>query len=306
MRTFTRFLAALSALAAGAAGAAGLPFDLIIGNGRIVDGSGSPWYAADIGIRDGRIAAIGHLAGATARGRIDAGGRIVAPGFIDMLGQSELTILVDPRLPSKIHQGITTEITGEGDSAAPLQGAARTEMQAQIDHYRINADWTDFEGYFRHLERQGIGINIASYVGATTVRKVVIGTNDRAPSAEELKTMRGLVREAMQQGAVGLSTSLEYAPAPYASTEELVALASEAAPFGGIYATHMRSEGDAIDTALDEAFRIGREARIPVEIWHLKSGGKRNWGRMPEIVARIEAARAAGIDVAADTYAYPA
>ncbi|MEI8259503.1 MAG: D-aminoacylase, partial [Deltaproteobacteria bacterium] len=286
------------------AGASGLPFDVIISNGRIVDGSGSPWYSADIGIRDGRIAAIGRLAGATARGRIDAHGRIVAPGFIDMLGQSELTILVDPRLPSKIYQGITTEITGEGDSPAPLQGEARAEMQGRIDHLRINADWTDFDGYFRHLERQGIGINLASYVGATTVRKVVIGTTDRPPTSEELKTMRGLVREAMQQGAIGVSSSLEYSPAPYASTEELIALASEAAPFGGIYATHLRSEGDAMDAALDEAFRIGREARVPVEIWHLKTAGKHNWGRMAAVVARIEAARASGIDVAADTYAY--
>jgi len=288
------------------ASAATAPFDLVIANGHVVDGSGSPWYAADIGVRQGRIAAIGNLAGAAAKRRIDAGGRVVAPGFIDMLGQSERSILADPRLPSKIYQGITTEITGEGDSIAPLLGEARTEMQMDFDRYGIKPDWTDFAGYFRRLERQGIGINIASYVGATTVRKVVIGTTDRPPTAPELERMRALVRDAMRQGAIGVSSSLEYSPAPYASTEELIALAAASAPFGGLYATHMRSEGDGIDAALDEAFRIGREAQVPVEIWHLKVAGRRNWGRMAAIVARIEAARASGLDVAADTYAYPA
>ena len=293
---------------AGLAAPAAAPaaFDVVILNGHVIDGSGSPWFAADVGIRAGRIAAIGRLAQAPARRRIDAGGRVVAPGFIDMLGQSELTILVDPRLPSKVFQGITTEITGEGGSAAPLAGHQRAELQPTLDHLGIRADWTDFAGYFGRLERQGIGINLASYVGATTVRSIVIGGDNRAPTAAELERMRGLVRTAMQQGAVGVSTSLEYAPAPYASTEELIALAREAAPYGGIYATHMRSEGDAIDAALEETFRIGREAGIPVEIWHLKVAGRGNWGRMPDIVARINAARAAGIDVAADTYAYTA
>ena len=294
-------------LVAGAAPAASsAPFDLLITNGRVIDGTGSPWYEADVGIRAGRIAAIGRLGEASSKRRIDAAGRVVAPGFIDMLGQSELTILVDPRLPSKIFQGITTEITGEGGSVAPLAGHYRAEMQPTLDHLGIQADWTDFAGYFGRLERQGIGINLASYVGATTVRSIVIGGENRAPTAAELDRMRALVRQAMLQGAVGVSTSLEYAPAPYAGTEELVALAREAAPFGGIYATHMRSEGDGIVAALEETFRIGREAKIPVEIWHLKVAGKTNWGRMPEVVARIEAARAAGIDVAADTYAYPA
>ena len=281
-------------------------FDLVIANGRIIDGTGSPWYAADIGIKAGRIVAIGRLDKAQATRRIDAGGRVVAPGFIDMLGQSELTILVDPRVPSKIFQGITTEITGEGGSAAPLAGHYRAELQPTLQHLGIKADWSDFAGYFGRLERQGIGINIASYVGATTVRSIVIGGDNRAPTTAELVQMQALVRQAMQQGAVGLSTSLEYAPAPYASTEELIALAREAAAFGGIYATHMRSEGDGIVAALDETFRIGREAQIPIEIWHLKVAGKANWGRMADVIARINAARAAGIDVAADTYAYPA
>jgi N-acyl-D-amino-acid deacylase len=282
------------------------PFDLIIANGHIIDGSGSPWYSADVGIRGGRIAAIGKLGGSAAKRRIDAQGLVVAPGFIDMLGQSEFTILVDPRLPSKIYQGITTEITGEGSSAAPMTGAARTEAAQTLEHYGLKADWQTMGEYFARLERQGIGINLASYVGATTVREVVIGTADRPPTADELKRMRAVVREAMEQGAVGVSTSLEYAPAPYASTEELIALAAEAAPFGGIYATHMRSEGDGMTAALDETFRIAREAHIPAEIWHLKVAGKKNWGRMADVVKRIEAARASGLDITADTYAYPA
>lgn len=292
--------------AARAAAASSTHFDTLITNAHVIDGTGSPWFAADVGIRNGRIAAIGALGRATATRRIDAGGKVLAPGFIDMLGQSELTILVDPRVPSKIYQGITTEITGEGTSVAPLSGHALTELAPELEHYGLTADWSTFAEYFARLERQHIGINIASYVGATQVREIVIGGADRAATPAELEAMRKLVREAMLQGAVGLSTSLEYTPAPYASTEELIALASEASKYGGIYATHMRSEGDGIDAALDEAFRIGHEAHIPVEIWHLKVAGKANWGRMGEIVQRIDAARASGIDVAADTYAYPA
>ena len=294
-------------LAAGAAGAAEpARFDLVIENGHVIDGTGSPWYAADIGIRDGRIAAIGKLGGAQAKQRIDAHGLVVAPGFIDMLGQSELTILVNPHLPSKIFQGITTEITGEGGSIAPLNDAIIAADRVGYEHYGITPDWRTLSEYFARLEKQGMGINLATYVGATQVRRMVLGDEDRAPDAAELEKMRALVREAMQQGAVGLSTSLQYAPAPYATTEELIALASEAAAYGGVYATHMRSEGDAVLQALDEAIRIGREAHIPVEIWHLKAAGKANFGRMPEIVARIEAARASGVEVGANTYAYTA
>jgi N-acyl-D-amino-acid deacylase len=289
-----------------ASGLAAQPYDLVIRNGRIVDGTGTPWYAADVGVRTGRIAAIGALGDAPAKRIIDARGMVVAPGFIDMLGQSESSILVNPHLPSKIFQGITTEITGEGGSAAPLNPTIRTADKTGYDHYGVKPDWATFHQYFARLEKQGLGINLASYVGATQVRRMVLGDVDRAPTPAELERMKALVREAMHDGAVGLSTSLQYAPAPYATTEELIALASEAAKLGGIYATHMRSEGDAIVAALDEAFRIGREARIPVEIWHLKAAGKPNWGRMPEIIRHIEDARASGIDVAANTYAYTA
>jgi dihydroorotase/N-acyl-D-amino-acid deacylase len=281
-------------------------FDLVITNGHIIDGTGSPWYSGDVGVHQGKIAAIGNLS-ATARSRtIDAHGMVVAPGFIDMLGQSELTILVDPRLPSKIFQGITTEITGEGGSAAPLNDAILQADRAGYEHYRLTPDWRTFRQYFARLEKQGMGINLASYVGATQVRRMVLGDDDKQPTPAQMDQMVDLVRQAMRDGTVGVSTSLEYAPAPYAKTEELIALASEASKFGGIYATHMRNESDAVLPAIDEALRIGREAHIPVEIWHLKVAGKENWGRMPEVVAKINGARAQGMDVTADTYAYTA
>jgi len=282
------------------------PFDLVITHGHIIDGSGSPWYSGDVGIRDGRIAAIGNLAKAPSKRTIDAQGKVVAPGFIDMLGQSELTILVDPRLPSKIYQGVTTEITGEGGSAAPLNDSIVQNDKPAFAHYKITPDWRTFREYFARLEKQGMGINLASYVGATQVRRVVLGDADLQPTPAQLDQMKALVRAAMHDGAVGVSTSLEYAPAPYAKTAEIIALAAEAAPYGGIYATHMRSEGDSVMESIDETVRIGREAHIPVEIWHLKVAGKNNWGRMPDVVSRINAARAGGADITADTYAYPA
>jgi dihydroorotase/N-acyl-D-amino-acid deacylase len=281
-------------------------FDLVITNGHIIDGTGSPWYSGDVGIRDGKIAAIGNLADAPRTRAIDAGGKVVAPGFIDMLGQSELTILVDPRLPSKIYQGITTEISGEGGSAAPLNDAIIRADRAAYDHYHLTPDWLTLREYFARLEKQGMGINLASYVGATQVRRMVLGDDDKQPVPEQLDQMKALVRQAMRDGAVGVSSALEYSPAPYAKTKELIALAGEASKSGGIYATHMRNESDAVLSAIDEALRIGREAHIPVEIWHIKVAGKENWGRMPEVVAKINAARAEGVDVSANTYAYTA
>jgi len=281
-------------------------FDVVITNGHIIDGTGSPWYSGDLGIRDGHVAAIGNLSDAPRKRTIDAAGKVVAPGFIDMLGQSELTILVDPRLPSKIFQGITSEITGEGSSIAPLNEAIIQADHRSFDYYKITPDWRTLRQYFARLEKQGMGINLGTYVGATQVRRVVLGDDDKQPSPDQLEHMRQLVREGMKDGAVGVSTSLEYAPAPYAKTDELIALATEAGKFGGIYATHMRNESDSVLDAIDEALRIGREGHIPVEIWHIKVAGKSNWGRMPEVVAKINAARATGADVTADTYAYTA
>ncbi|MGN6705751.1 MAG: N-acyl-D-amino-acid deacylase family protein [Rhodanobacter sp.] len=298
-------VAAIGLLTATPSSAAGVEYDTIIRNGHIIDGTGSPWYAADVAVKDGRIAAIGNLADAHARQVIDAHGLVVAPGFIDMLGQSEITLLVDPHVPSKIFQGITTEITGEGESAAPLDAEMIRQRQAAYAHYQVTPDWRTFEQYFTRLQKQGMGINVGTYVGATSVREMVIGYTNRAPTPDELKQMQMLVADAMKQGALGLSTALEYTPAPYAGTDELIALAKVAARHGGIYATHMRSEGDAEMAALDEAFRIGREADIPVEIFHLKATGNLK-GKMAQVIARIDAARASGIDVAADTYAYTA
>jgi N-acyl-D-amino-acid deacylase len=281
-------------------------FDVVILHGHIIDGTGSPWYSGDVGIRNGHIAAIGDLAGAPAKQKIDAQGKVVAPGFIDMLGQSELTILVDPRLPSKIYQGITTEITGEGDCVAPVNDAMLAADHSGYEHLHITPDWRTLHEYFARVEKQGMGINLATYVGATSVRRMVLGDAKVDPTPAQLDQMEALVDQSMRDGAVGLSTALQYAPAPYAKTDELIALAREASKYGGIYATHMRSEGDAVLESIDEATRIGREAHIPVEIWHLKAAGKSNWGKMPQIIARIDAARAAGVDVSANTYAYTA
>jgi N-acyl-D-amino-acid deacylase len=306
MRTAALLCIAFGAASCAPAPSGSAPFDIVIEHGHIIDGTGSPWYSGDVGIRAGRIAAIGRLADAPAKTRIDAHGLVVAPGFIDMLGQSELTILVNPHLPSKIFQGITTEITGEGGSVAPLNDSIIAADHVYYEHLGITPDWRTLDQYFARLERQGMGINLATYVGATQVRRMVLGDVDRAPSPEELSEMQDLVRDGMRQGAMGVSTSLQYAPAPYASTEELIALASAAAEFGGIYATHMRSEGNTVLAALDEAIRIGREANIPVEIWHLKAAGKPNWGMMGAIVAKIDSARRSGADISADTYAYTA
>jgi N-acyl-D-amino-acid deacylase len=282
------------------------PFDIVITRGHVIDGTGSPWVAADVGIRDGHIAAIGDLNGAPRTQTIDAKGRVVAPGFIDMLGQSELTILVDPRLPSKIYQGITSEITGEGQSVAPIDERMIGEDKDGYEHFRITPDWRTLRQYFARVEKQGLGINMATFVGAASVRRVVLGDGDVQPTPAQLEKMKALVGQAMRDGAVGLSTALQYPPAPYAKTEELIALAREAAAAGGVYATHMRNESDAVLDAVDEAVKIGREAGLPVEIWHLKTAGKNNWGRMPELVAKIADARAHGVDITADTYAYPA
>ena len=302
---FTILLAVILASNVAHAQAPG-PFEIVITHGHIIDGTGSPWYSGDIGIREGKVAAIGNLSTALRQRTIDAAGKVVAPGFIDMLGQSELTILVDPRLPSKIFQGITSEITGEGNSIAPLNDAIIATDRISYDHYKITPDWRTLGQYFARLEKQGIGINLATYIGATQVRRMVLGDDDKQPTSEQLDRMKGLVRDGMKDGAVGVSTSLEYAPAPYAKTDELIALAAEAGKAGGIYATHMRNESDSVLEAIDEALRIGREGHIPVEIWHIKVAGKNNWGRMPQVVAKIDAARAAGADVSANTYAYTA
>jgi N-acyl-D-amino-acid deacylase len=280
-------------------------YDTLIRHGRVIDGSGNPWIYADVGIIGDRIAFVGKAdANVTAKRTIDVTDLIVAPGFIDMLGQSEVDLLIDKQALSKLTQGITTEITGEGDSVAPTNDALNKEHADFLQHYHLTADWQSLEEYFQRLAKQGSGINLATYVGAAQVRHMVIGTADRAPTPEELKQMQIMVDDAMSDGAMGISTALIYSPGSYARTEELIALAKVAAKKGGIYASHIRNEGDAEMDALNEAFRIGREANIPVEIFHLKCAGKQNWGRMPQVIAAIEQARASGVDVTADQYPY--
>jgi N-acyl-D-amino-acid deacylase len=277
--------------------------DLLIRGGWVVDGTGSPRYRGDVAIRGHRIRAVGLLPRAQARDTIDATGLIVAPGFIDMLGHSEYPLLFDGRAISKITQGITSEITGEVTSVVPVNAATLREMP---DSIRERVTWTDLDGYFRTLERGGTAINLGTFVTAGSVRRYVMGDQNRAPTLAELEQMKQLVADAMAQGAMGLSTGLIYAPASYASTEELIELARVAAGYGGGYASHIRSEGAQLIEAIEEAIEIGERAGTWVQIHHLKASGRANWGKMAQAVATIDAARARGVDVTADQYPYPA
>ena len=283
-----------------------MPYDVLITGGHVLDGSGSPWIAENVAVKGDRIVAIGHLDKSRAAKTIDAKGLIVAPGFIDMLGQSELQLLIDNRSFSKLSQGITTEITGEGQSIAPQNEKTLPQLKPLEDQFHFKVDWTDLDGYIAHLETTGTPINIGTYVGAAQVREAVIGDDDRAPSPDELEQMKKMVATAMQQGAFGISTALIYPPGHYAKTEELVELAKVVSQYGGIYASHMRSEGTSEVKAIEEALRIGREANVPVEIFHLKVVGAARWGTMPKIVQMIQTARDAGQDVRADMYPYVA
>jgi len=279
-------------------------YDLLIRNGRIVDGSGRAGYVADVAIKGDRIVSIGKLSQATAARTIDAQGLVVAPGFIDMLGQSEQYLLIDPRAMSKVMMGVTTEITGEGESIAPINERQIKEQEDFLRRFNLTIDWRTLDEYFKRLEKQGSGVNLGTFVGATQVREYVIGYDDRPPTPQELEQMKKLVADAMRDGALGLSTSLQYVPARFAKTDELVELAKVARQYGGIYATHQRSEANTIDASLDEVFEIAQKAKIPVEIWHLKTAYKKNWGRMPYVLDRIKQARDRGLDVTADIYPY--
>ncbi len=293
---FVRVALVLMAAAwpAGAISAAEHEFDIVIKDGRVVDGTGTSSYVADVGIKDGKIAAIGRLDEKDARKKIDATGLVVAPGFIDMMGQTATPMLRDPQAAMNLlTQGITTINAGEGVSAAPLdEGSARSE------------GWQTMAEYFQLLELQGLPMNVVQTVGHTQIRKIVLGDTDRRPNDNELEQMRTMVREAMEAGAIGVSTALIYAPATYASTDEIASLAEVAGEYGGGYFTHMRNEGDLLLEAIDEALLIGRKAKSPVHIYHLKTAGRQNWGKMPLAIARIKAARAEGQQVTADIYPY--
>jgi N-acyl-D-amino-acid deacylase len=296
-------------LVAGFTGAQRASYDYIISGAHLVDGTGAPWVAADLGIIGDRIAAIGDLSHASATKRVDATGLVVSPGFIDVQGQSEFNLLIDNRAASKITQGVTTEITGEGSSIAPLND----HLKKQPDFYAndeaakqfgVTLDWSTLDEYFKHLERSKSAINLGTFVGAGGVRNYVMGSVNRPASPAELDQMRQLVDQAMRDGAFGLSTALEYVPDTFASTDEIVELAKVARRYGGVYFTHQRSETDAIYPSLDEVFSISQRAGISATIWHLKTAHRENFGKMPEVLRRIEAARARGIDVAASVYPY--
>ncbi|HKE84111.1 MAG TPA: D-aminoacylase [Vicinamibacterales bacterium] len=279
-------------------------FDVLITGGRIVDGTGAPWFRADVGIRGDRIAAIGALTRATARTRIDATNLVVSPGFIDMLGQSEISLLIDNRGASKLTQGVTTEMTGEGSSSAPLNDRMIADDATMYARFKLTVDWRTFAEYLARLDRARPAINMGSFVGAGGVRNFVIGRADRRATPAELEAMKKQVALAMEQGAFGVSTSLQYVPDRFASTDEIVELAKVAASYGGIYMTHQRSESGRIFESLDEVFTIAERAKIPAEIWHLKTAYKANFGKMPEVLRRLRAARDRGLDVSANQYPY--
>ncbi|HLV88283.1 MAG TPA: D-aminoacylase [Candidatus Sulfotelmatobacter sp.] len=298
---FLQFALFLSALACAAQQAS---FDFVIANGRIVDGTGAPWFVGDIGITGDRIVALGDLHKSSAKRRVDATGMVVAPGFIDVQGQSEFNLLIDNRAASKITQGVTTEITGEGSSIAPINDRMIEDLVPEAKKYGVTVDWRSLDEYLRHLERAKPAINLGTFVGAGGLRDYVVGKDNRAASPAELEQMRRLVAQAMEQGAFGISSALQYVPDVFASTDELVELAKVARSYGGVYFTHQRSEGDQIFESLDEVFAIAQRANISATIWHLKAAYPENWGKMPEVLHRIDAARSRGVDVAASVYPY--
>ena len=305
MRSLLATLALLSVATLATAQSMQQPsYDYILANGRVIDGTGAAWYVADVGIRGDKIAAMGDLHAAQTAHRIDASTLVVAPGFIDVQGQSEFNLLADNRAASKITQGVTTEITGEGQAIAPLNSAMVEEMAPQAQKFGVNIDWRDLAGYLTHLERVHPAINLGTFVGAGGVRAYVIGREDQKATPAQLEQMKQVVATAMQQGAFGLSSALQYVPDQFATTDELVELAKVAKQYGGVYFTHQRSESGRIFPSLDEVFAISERANIPATVWHLKTAYAPNFGKMPEVLRRIEAARARGINVAASVYPY--
>ena len=281
-------------------------FDFLIKGGTVYDGSGGDGRKADVAIKGDRIVQVGDVKGATATKVVDANGLAVAPGFINMLSWSTESLIQDGRSQSEIRQGITTEIMGEGDSMGPVNDRIRESMLHQQGDVKYDISWTTLADYLRFLEKRGISCNVASFIGATTIRKYVIGFEDKAPTPEQLEEMRQLVRTEMEAGALGIGTSLIYPPAFYAKTEELIELCKVAAQYKGKYISHMRSEGNHLLEAFDELVRIAREASIPAELYHIKAAGRKNWGKLDTLLSRIEAAQKEGLKIRANMYAYPA
>ena len=284
----------------------GEDFDILIRGGSIYDGSGNPPRRADVAIKGDSIAALGDLAKATAKILVDAKDLAVAPGFINMLSWSTDSLLADGRGQSEIRQGVTTQIMGEGNSWGPVNAAIKKRMKAEQTDIKYDIEWTTLSDYLYFLQRKGISQNVASYLGATTVREYVLGLDNKKPTADQLEQMRQLVEHSMRDGALGIASALEYAPAYYADTEELIVLCKAAAPYKGKYITHMRSEGVRLLEGIDEVIRISREAGIPAEIYHFKAAGKDNWKKMDAAIAKVKAARDQGLPITADMYCYTA
>ncbi|MEO5589419.1 MAG: D-aminoacylase, partial [Gemmatimonadaceae bacterium] len=280
--------------------------DVVIRNGTIYDGTGTPGRVADLAIDGERITAIGDLGNARGRHEIDARGLAVAPGFINMLSWATESLIEDGRGMSDIMQGVTLEVFGEGSSMGPLNDAMKKEAVEQMGDVKYSIEWTTLGEYLDFLVKRGISPNVASFIGATTVRVHELGYADRPPTAAELARMQALVRQAMEEGALGVGSSLIYAPAFYAKTDELIGLAKAAAPYGGSYISHMRSEGARLLESVDELMRISREAGVGAEIYHLKAAGKDNWNKLPAVIAKVDSARKAGGDIRADMYTYTA
>ena len=304
-KTRIALLPALALLAA--CGAGGTPeYDVVIRNGTIYDGSGNPPIRGDVAIEGDSIVAVGDIRGGRGEIEIDATGMAVTPGFINMLSWANVSLIEDGRSQSDIRQGVTLEIFGEGSSMGPLNEEMKRQMVERQGDIKYDVAWTTLGEYLDHLVERGVSTNVASFVGATTVRIHEIGYEDRPPTPEELERMKDLVRQAMEEGALGVGSSLIYAPAFYARTDELVALASAAGEYGGMYISHMRSEGNRLLEAVDEVIEIARRANVPAEIYHLKAAGESNWGKIDEVIEKIEAARAEGLRITADMYTYTA
>jgi N-acyl-D-amino-acid deacylase len=301
-----RFSSVISLLVLAACATQEPEFDVLIRNGRVVNGTGAPAVIASVAVKGDRVVAVGPLPDATARETIDASGLVVAPGFINMLSWADEPLLVDPRSQSDIRQGVTLEVFGEGWSMGPLNERMKAEQLAAQGDLKFAIDWTTLGEYLQGLERRGISPNVASFVGATTVRIHEIGYEDREPTSAELERMKELVRQAMREGALGVGSSLIYAPAFYAKTPELVELVRAAGEFGGMYISHMRSEGSRLLEAIDELIQIARQAKVPAEIYHFKAAGRENWAKTDQAIARVEAARREGLRITADVYTYPA
>ena len=296
------------ALAVSEAATAQLPpsVDVLIKGGTVYDGSGAEGRAADVAIRGDRIVGVGDLPKASAKNTIDAHGLAVAPGFINMLSWSNESLIQDGRSQSEIRQGVTTEIMGEGESMGPLNNRMKERVLREQKDIKFEFKWKTLAEYLRYLETRGVSCNVASFLGATTVREYVIGLEDKQPTPQQLEEMRDLVRREMESGALGIGTSLIYPPAFYAKTEELIELCKVAAKYQGKYISHMRSEGNQLFGALDELIRISREAGIPAEVYHIKAAGEKNWAKEDELLGRIEAAQKEGLKIRANMYTYTA